>query len=343
MIRASFGLETTVARFERVDEIYDRLCATREPQSLDSLCAALGTSPATVKRLIRFLRDRGTPIEFDRENGGYVLDRENGAGAPLIGPQFRAKELSAMLTAYELLAQIPPGAFKRETASLRSQLEALLYRKPTGSQQIRKRVRLLLPQLRPLQEDTFRTVLAGLNGQKRVRIGYRSRYKDEDSLRTVSPLRLTFYRSNWYLAGWCHRSNDLRIFSMDRIARAELTPVPNQEIADQALDARLGTAYGIFEGQADKLAKLKFTSESARWIADELWHPDQRLETRLDGSVVLHVPYRHAKELVMDVLRYGPAVEVLGPAALRKEVASALAAAAAMYGAGPDAEISKAS
>jgi tRNA(Arg) A34 adenosine deaminase TadA len=42
------------------------------------------------------------------------------------------------------------------------------------------------------------------------------------------------------------------------------------------------------ETEAGKIAKLKFPSESARWIADELWHPRQRLERRADGSVILH-------------------------------------------------------
>jgi hypothetical protein len=93
------------------------------------------------------------------------------------------------------------------------------------------------------------------------------------------------------------------VFSVDRISCAEVTPLPNHEIADEVLEDRLSTAYGIFEGRADKVAKLKFTTDSARRIADELWHPDQRLETRPDGGIVLHVPYRHAKELVMDVQR----------------------------------------
>jgi predicted DNA-binding transcriptional regulator YafY len=85
------------------------------------------------------------------------------------------------------------------------------------------------------------------------------------------------------------------------------------------------------ETEADKIAKLKFASESARWIADKLWHPRQRLERRADGSVILHVPYRHAKKLVMDVLRHGADVEVLAPAGLRQAVASAHAKAAAQY------------
>lgn len=320
-----------MARYERVAEIYDLLSATREPVSLESLCGSLGASTATVKRLIRFLRDELlVPVTFDRDAGGYVLDRT----APLptvVGPVYGARELTALLAAHEVLDQLPPGVFRRETAALRARLESLLYKKPHGSQALKKRVRVMLPQARKLQEETFRLVLAALHGQRRLRIAYRSRSRDEASERTVSPLRLTFYRSNWYLAAWCHRTNDLRIFSLDRIASAEVTPLPAHALPEPELETRLGTAYGIFEGQADQVAKLRFSSTLARWVADEEWHPDQQVELLPDGELILHVPYRHATELAMDVLRYGPDVEVLAPPALRRHVATLLAQAAATY------------
>jgi predicted DNA-binding transcriptional regulator YafY len=322
-----------MAKYERVAEAYELFWSTREPQSLEAVCGTLRVSTATAKRLIKFLREQGTPIQFVREANGYVLDRD-AAPMSLGGPSFGARELSALLTAHELLAQIPPGVFRRETAALRHQLQALLYDKPTGSREIRRRVRLMLPQQRTLDEATFRCVLSALNAQRRLRMTYRSRSKEQDSHRTVSPLRLTFYRSNWYLAAWCHRSNDLRVFSIDRIATVESTPVPCQVPADADVDGRLSTAYGIFEGTANAVAKLHFDALPARWIADEQWHPDQRLEQRPDGSLVLYVPYRHATELVMDVLRYGGDVEVLAPPELRKAVAEAHAAGARKNGVG---------
>lgn len=323
-----------MAKYERVADAYELFWSTREPQSLEALCSALAVSTATAKRLIKFLREKGTPIRFVREANGYVLDR-SASPMPIVGPRYGARELSALLSAHELLAQIPPGVFRRETASLRNQLQALLYDKPTGSKEIRRRVRLMLPQQRMLDEAIFRCVLSALNAQRRVRMTYRSRSREQDSQRTVSPLRLTFYRSNWYLAAWCHRSEDLRVFSIDRIATAESTPVPCLVPTDAAdVEKRLSTAYGIFEGAANAVAKLHFDALPARWIADEQWHPDQRLEQRPDGSLVLYVPYRHATELVMDVLRYGGDVEVLAPAELRKAVAAAHAAGAAKNGVG---------
>jgi predicted DNA-binding transcriptional regulator YafY len=47
--------------------------------------------------------------------------------------------------------------------------------------------------------------------------------------------------------------------------------------------------------------------------------------------LILEVPFRHAVELQMDILRYGDGVEVLGPPMLREQVAKELRAAARRY------------
>ena len=78
-------------------------------------------------------------------------------------------------------------------------------------------------------------------------------------------------------------------------------------------------------------AKLKFSPLAARWVAAQEWHPKQNGEFLTDGSYALRLPYSDDRELVMDILRYGPDVEVLEPEALRKRVAGLLAEAANLY------------
>ena len=75
----------------------------------------------------------------------------------------------------------------------------------------------------------------------------------------------------------------------------------------------------------------RFTSERARWVGAEQWHPQQKGRFEKDGSYVLELPYADSRELVMDILRHGPEVEVLAPADLRREVKRQLEAAAANY------------
>lgn len=55
-------------------------------------------------------------------------------------------------------------------------------------------------------------------------------------------------------------------------------------------------------------------------MANETWHPQQKGTFDRDGSYLLELPYHDDRELVMDVLRHGADVEVLGPAELRAAV-----------------------
>jgi hypothetical protein len=50
-----------------------------------------------------------------------------------------------------------------------------------------------------------------------------------------------------------------------------------------------------------------------------------------DGGYELRLPYGDPRELVMDILKYGPDVEVLAPEALRAAVAERLEDAARQY------------
>ncbi len=83
-------------------------------------------------------------------------------------------------------------------------------------------------------------------------------------------------------------------------------------------------------GPVARFGVLHFTPERARWIANELWHPKQKGYEK-DGANFLEVPYSDNRELVMDILKYGPDVEVLAPEALRVKVLEYLSQATDQY------------
>ena len=135
----------------------------------------------------------------------------------------------------------------------------------------------------------------------------------------------------WYLDAWDDDKDALRSFAIDRIRRATVLPDTALDIPEAQLDEHYARAYGIFGGKADKVAVLVFTAERARWVADERWHPQQEGRWLEDGRYELRIPYREARELVMDVLRYGAGVEVLEPDNLLVAVRTELRAAVAAY------------
>lgn len=165
-----------------------------------------------------------------------------------------------------------------------------------------------------------------------MRVLYHGRERDRTTERVISPQRLVYYRSNWYLDACCHLRRGLRSFSLDRLHLVEVHDEPAQDISDAVLDKHYASAYGIFAGTPKYKAVLHFTSAAARWVVDEQWHPEQEGKVLSDGSYVLKVPYSDDRELMMDILKYGPDVEVQAPKRLRAAVAARLSAAAGRYG-----------
>lgn len=179
--------------------------------------------------------------------------------------------------------------------------------------------------------SNFETVGSALLRRKRLLITYHARGSDEVTEREVSPQRLVFYRENWYLDAWCHLRRALRNFSVDAIRKAEIMEKPARDVSEKTTDEVLGAGYGIFGGSRVQWAKLHFTPERARWVAHEQWHPRQKGTLKDDGGYLLEIPYADDRELMMDILKYGPDVEVEGPASLRKRVQALLHLAANRY------------
>jgi predicted DNA-binding transcriptional regulator YafY len=317
-------------KFDRIYQLHHILAARRTPAPREELMQRLECSEPSVFRLIRTMRDfLGAPIEH--EDGGYFYRRDAEGGTyELPGLWFNAKELQALLVFDRLLASLDPGMLGEHLAPLSRRIAQLLEHKRLGLSQVAERIRVLGMAARAPGAH-FRVLAGATLQRRRLNIEYHARARDETTNREVSPQRLTHYRDNWYLDAWCHRRKALRSFAVDRVLAAVELPTAADEIAAAELDAHYASAYGIFGGKANKTALLRFSRERARWVADERWHPLQEGQYTTDGSYELKLPYRNDTELVMDILRHGPDVEVLAPESLRDAVAAKLCEALAPY------------
>lgn len=166
--------------------------------------------------------------------------------------------------------------------------------------------------------EHFQIVAGALLQRRRLVIRYHGRGKDEETQREISPQRLTHYRDNWYLDAWCHQRNALRSFAVDRLREAKALETRAKDIAEKKLDAHFASSYGIFAGKPEHTARLIFTPQRARWVAEEQWHPQQQGRILEDGSYELQIPYSDPRELAMDILKHGAEVEVVEPESLRE-------------------------
>lgn len=302
--------------------------------SFQTLLAELEVSPATLKRDLEYLRDQlGAPIEYDRLSNGYRFGGHyRGQKHELPGLWFSERELYSLLMAHQLLNGLDSdGVISRHLQPLLERIHQMLGTGDADAKSLLKRVKIISPAKRPVPSQFFELVGEALLKRKRLHMRYLTRGRAKVSEREVSPQRLVHYRSTWYLDAWCHTRERLLRFALDAIEQSTLTETRAKEVSMRQVEDEMDAGYGIYGGKASQWATLRVTAQAAQWVSREEWHPDQQGRWLDDGAYELKIPFAEETELVMDVLRQGAQVEVIGPPSLRKLVTERLQEALVNY------------
>lgn len=319
-------------RYTRLVKLHGLLLSHQRPVPRQLLEERLDCSRATFNRVLDQLRDlTRDAIPYHREENGYAYTAPERVRDALpfvgIGPE----ELNALLVIDHHLERMVPGVLGEVLAPLGARIRELLTGHGERVDDISRRIRILPLASRNGQGMYFPLCARAVLQRNRLDVLYRGRTEERTDHRELSPQRLVHYRDNWYLDAWCHLRNSLRSFAVERIVEAKCLDQPALEIAETDLDGHFATAYGIFGGAPQHTAVLRFSPQRARWVADEIWHPQQYGQLLADGYYELRIPYSNPTELILDILRYGPDVEVLAPEALRMTVVNRLQEALKKY------------
>lgn len=172
---------------------------------------------------------------------------------------------------------------------------------------------------------TLGVLREALTHARRVHLGYHVPSRDEHTERDVDPMRLAHVEGHWYLEGWCHRAQDVRLFRVDRIESVDVldeTASPPQGVTGRDLSA------GAYQHGVDDVPVTLRLGPSAHWVAE--YYPVTSRETSGEDLVVT-LPTGNAGFLRRLVLRVGGDAEVVAPQSLRDGVAEHARAALTSY------------
>jgi len=160
--------------------------------------------------------------------------------------------------------------------------------------------------------DALKTLSLALEEHALVRIRYHGVGRDEATERVVEPMGLVNERGTWYLEAFCRRVGSLRVFRIDRIREANAL--------DERFEPRaLSPAGTAFVSAGLPVARVRLAA--GEQISDREWPGMTLAEERVDGSVVVEVPYAGTGWLARQVVARLGAAEVLEPAEVRAAVA----------------------
>lgn len=317
-------------KFDRAQQLHRIFSSRKRPITKAELAVKLECSSKTIKRLVDNFRDLWrAPLEYSDKQKGWYYNLKDGEKFELPGLWLTADELQSLIALLHILHTMGEGLVSRELSIVEKTIGKLLFARGINPEDFTRSIKYIPLAKRHTIHTLFNTVADALIHRKQLNMAYKD-YRGNVTQRTISPQTLIYYRENWHLDAYCHLREGLRTFAISRIEGVEKTRQKSITIEQDKLTKHFSSSYGIFAGKASHTAILLFSSEVAREVASQEWHPEQI--GQWDGdSYRLTIPYKHDAELVMDILRYGSRAEVLAPASLRNKIKRALQSALGLY------------
>jgi predicted DNA-binding transcriptional regulator YafY len=179
-------------------------------------------------------------------------------------------------------------------------------------------------------------ILRALLDQVRLQVDYGG-IRGELHQHDFDPYSLISYRGGLYLLGYSHRSSAIIYLAVERIRSIEFVRQPDGTQARFVYPrsfypaAHTEGTFGIVEGPETAVELKIHSAQTEAYVRSRTIHPSQRFARRRDGSTIMTMTVRGTTELANWIMSMGPWIEVLKPAALRKEIADRHAAATRLY------------
>ncbi|WP_130012423.1 helix-turn-helix transcriptional regulator [Serinicoccus sediminis] len=281
----------------------------RQGIDLATAAAELGVSESQVVEDLQVLFLCGLPghypddlIEASWEGGRVFVGNADTIARPL---RLGRDEALALIVALRALADTP-GLAERDAID-----RALAKLETAAGETARAAAAVRVDLEQPADDGIAATIRAGLTERRRLHLRYTSGSRDETTERDVDPLRALSVDGRWYLEGWCHRAQGVRLFRLDRIEAAEVLDVPATPPEDLP-ERAVGT--GVYRPDPEDQAVTLDLDTGSAWVAEQI--PAEEVETRDDGSVRMVLRVADPRWLLRLVLREGGGVRVVEPAAL---------------------------
>lgn len=305
--------------FERFLWFHHQVRKDRHPNA-SALAEQFEISAKTAQRDIEFMRDRLlAPLVYVPARRGY---RYEDSSYELPGFWLGEEELTSLLVSFRLASAVPDLNLK---SSLKAFLNQILSLHSHGSalsmDSLSEKVSVKNIEYSKTDDKVFQQVLDALVHARPLKIEYYSPHQNECTSRDILPLHLLSYMGTWHIVAHCAMRGEIRDFTLSRIRSIAPSPVNiDAGIGPDAVKDYIRRNFGIMKGGAAFEVCLLFSSTVAPWVAEQVWHPDQKAVPEPGGRMRLTFPAADIREIRREVLKYGSQVEVISPQALRDEV-----------------------
>jgi len=321
MIYNDFMSEKRIAyNSQRRLAIIDQYISDGNYPTASFLAKKLECSVRTIQRDINeMINFYHAPIEARQGNGGYYYS----------DPTFFLKsvmlsegELFSLTLFDQLLNQYKNTPLEENLRKIFEKITEGLPNSVTVDSSFLKSNVTFIPDLLPeIDAKVFETIFSALQNHKSLRFDYRPLQKNTFMERKLDPYHAVCQKGNWYILGFCHDKNEVRVFNISRIKNTEETSerfkVPKTFKAEDYFDKELG----IWLSAKQKYnVELLIDKAIGTFALERKLHSDQKITENSDGSVLIQFETTQLPEIKRWVLGQGKTVKVLNPPELVQDI-----------------------
>ena len=267
-------------------------------------------------------------MEYNAAKKGYFYANQN---FDLPHFQTTQEEILSILIARNLLSQSAGGIISQSIHKFSKKLFRDTRNMGLTEKMLEEAFSAIWTGYSPASSDIFKAVSQAMLNHRLIKFDYNAPGTPDVSARKAEPHHMQHYMGSWVLIAWCTLRKDWRKFYLSRIETLQIedetfTPRPLSEWQYQ-----INESFGIFQGKETQLVKLKFNPFRSAWIKEQIWHPDQNMETTQDGALILYLPVSDFREIKLKILQFGADVEVLEPKELRNLIQDEISKMAGVY------------
>ncbi|MEA3416005.1 MAG: WYL domain-containing protein [Thermodesulfobacteriota bacterium] len=315
---------------ERLISLFARLMFSGQSHSLTSLSKMLKCSKQTVLRLVNDIqRSYGVDIEESMQgNKRYYRIKKLRQIPPAINLTEMEMNVLRMCKAFSehLLGK---ELFKEATRALEKS-QALL---PKDKSLLSHPFASFSPgsiDYTPYQES-IRMLLEAMEQKRICKINYRAIMSEKLKTFYIKPLKIFSHHDTIYLhagmarkPGKTYKEPDFDpLLAMHRIKKVELTERMFKFPKKYDFEKIFNQDFGIIKEDSFK-AEIEFTGWSARYVAERIWSPDQKIVKKADGKIRLTFSASSEYELKGWALSFADEARVVKPKWLVKEVSQTI-------------------
>jgi predicted DNA-binding transcriptional regulator YafY len=269
-------------------------------------------SSKTIQRDIEYMRCiLEAPLEYDQQRHGWYYTEDS---FRLQHFQLSESDLFAICIAEQALAQYKNSPIYEKLQTIFNKITASLPPKATTIvPKLFSEVTMASFPATGMDGETWQAVFDALKEKRKVSIHYQKPGDKKPEWRTIAPYHAVNYHGAWYVLGFCHKRDAVRIFNLSRIKQAKVTK--EEFVVQDDFDPKelLEKSFDMYVGGDTKRVQIKFSPIAAPYIRERNWHPTQKLDLKNDGSLIFSAEVNNLTGMIPWIFSWGPNARILEP------------------------------